>query len=77
MIHEKIIKDKRGEIKIVVDFVTFSHGQTDNGGNYFRYDVGVVHKAPRKHHEVFNDSIATKEEIDATKMELWEKMRPV
>jgi hypothetical protein len=77
MLHEKIIKDSRGQIRIVINLWTDSMFGTDRSGNKFRYDVQrVMHKAPNKRTEVSNDSIVTDAEILEAKMELYNLIKP-
>ena len=72
MRHEKVIKDERGTITIHVILIEV--------GNFWelshRYDIFVLHIAPRKHNAVINDTIATPSEILEAKLELWEKIKP-
>ena len=75
MIYEKFIKDERGRVRIEVKFVTFSYG-TDLNGNYFRYDIGVYYTKPKKRTEIWDNGIATPEEIHQSKMELWSLIKP-
>jgi len=76
MVHEKIIKDERGEITIIVKLWSDYYHSVDRDGNTFRYDVTVHHKAPRKRTLVVNSAIATQEEIQAAKMEYWNLIKP-
>jgi hypothetical protein len=76
MQHEKIIKDGRGTVTIIVKLVTFNYRMRDAQDNEFRYDVSVSVKAPRKKNEVYDISAATDVEIWSAKMELWEKLKP-
>ena len=68
MRHEKIIKDSRGTVRIVIYFET-------TYGN-IRWTINVWHKAPKKRSEVWSDNIATPSEILEAKLELWEKIKP-
>lgn len=76
MIHEKIIKDERGKILIMVTFISFSFGQTDIDGNHFRYDVSIWHTPKGKRSLISNPTIATEAEISDAKNELWNLMKP-
>lgn len=77
MQHEKIIKDERGTIRIEVSLITNTHFIVDRDTNQkFRWDTRVWYKAPRKKNEVINDQIATPQEVLATKMELYEIIKP-
>jgi len=76
MIHEMIIKDSRGTIRIQVKLWSSTFGDTDRSGNLFRYDVNVWHIAPKKRTQVSNPTIATEAEKYAAKYELWEKLKP-
>ena len=76
MEHNKVIKDiVRGTVRINVRLSgidTVYYWKND-----FRYDVSVWQTLPKKRKEIRNDSIATKEEIMAAKMEFWNKIKPV
>lgn len=78
MKHEKIISRDNGKsVKIEVRFYDFGH-VTDHHGNYFRYDVDVAVKPKGKRNFNYSDDIeATKDEIYAAKLELWEKYKPL
>ena len=76
MRHEKIIKDERGTVTIIIELWVCNNFGKDRNGNEYRYDISVLHKAPKKRNDVFNDTIATPEEILAAKLELWNKIKP-
>lgn len=78
MTHEKIIKDIRGRIRIIVSLITDRNFVVDKENNaHFRYDVMVGHIAPRKRNEYFfTNHIATDAEILEAKMELYNLIKP-
>ena len=76
MLHNKIIKDKRGTVRIQVSLWTDPHGFTDNTGKAFRYDVRVWHTPPKKRTETISHSIATPSEIFEAKTECWNLIIP-
>lgn len=75
MEHNKVVKDiYRGTVRINVRLSgvdTVYYWKND-----FRYDITVWQTLPKKRKEVQNYSAATKEEIIAAKLELWEKIKP-
>jgi hypothetical protein len=71
MQHEKIFKDStRGKIKIRVSIYV------ETFLDKYNYTAVVSHTPPGKRKELHNNSIATPEEIQAAKMELWNKLKP-
>lgn len=73
---ELIIKDKRGTIRIIVTLWLATYSGADKKGNYYRYDILVWHKPPKKKTEVLSTSIATDKEILDAKMEFWNAIKP-
>lgn len=67
MRHERIIKDERGTVRIVIQL---------HGNDKPEYSVSVWHKKPRNKKEIWSEGVATDCEIWTTKMELWEKIKP-
>jgi hypothetical protein len=78
MTHEKIIKDSRGKIRIIVSLVTDRYFTVDKENKrHWRYDVNIGHIAPKKRTEYFgNTSIVTDAEILEAKMELYNLIKP-
>jgi len=75
MEHNKVIKDiVRGTVRINVKMSFLDrYYWLDN----VTYHVAVWQTLPKKRKEIRNDSIASKEEIMAAKMEFWNKIKPV
>ena len=76
MKYEKIIKDNRGTLRLVVKLIVFDRG-ADIAGHFFRYDVMCWHTPPGKRKEIYSENIATDAEIQAVKNELWELLKPI
>ncbi len=79
MIQEKIFKRSCGaRVKVEVAFVHDEHGRLNPGRRdvYHRYDVRVSFclKGKRIFHQ--DDSVATLDEIEQVKLELWRKLKP-
>lgn len=76
MEHEKIIKDSRGTVAIVVKLWVGDHWGKDANGNQYRYDVTTWIIEPGKRKKIYGSGIATGEEIQAAKLEIWNKIKP-
>lgn len=77
MKHEKIIKDTRGKVRIVVSlWIAANWWDKDHSGNQFRYDVTVWYAPPGKRKEI-HKNVATPDEIHAAKVELWNLIKPI
>lgn len=77
MEYTKTIKDHRGTVKVIVKLVTFGHYGKDINGNEYRYDVRTTVILPRKRTEIYDNTIATQEEILSAKLELWQIIKPI
>lgn len=73
MKHEKIIKDERGKVVIIISLWISDFFASEN---IFRYDCIVEHTPPGKRKGINTPDIATEEEILQAKMELWNKIKP-
>ena len=78
MTHEKVIKDSRGTVRIIVSLITDRYFMVDGENKrHWRYDVMIGHTPPKKRKEHFRvDSIATDAEILEAKMELYNLIKP-
>ncbi len=70
MEHEKHIKDERGRIRICVK-LSINEWKQD-----WSYSVRVSVIPPKKRAEIWNQTIATPEEILQAKLEFWELIKP-
>ena len=75
MTHEKIIKDERGRVMIRVSLHVYEF-TPDYCGNWHRWDVSCAHIPKGKQKEIYSETIATYEEKEAAKNELWTKIKP-
>lgn len=75
MIHTKKIKDHRGIVRICISLFVYDT-RPSVYGEWFQYYVSVWHTPKGKRSGTFSPEIATEEEIQTAKIELWEKLKP-